>query len=92
MHTGISVSVVENASAFFDPGGNLDLERGFSLDGLFSATLRAGVFDDDASAVADGASPRDAEEALLVAHLAASVALSAGNGGFALGGASAATL
>lgn len=83
MNPGITVAAVENARALFDSGWNLYFERRFGRDGLLATALRAGILDHDSGAVADGTSARDAEEALLVAHLSAAVALFAGDGGFA---------
>ena len=78
MHSGVTMTVVEDASALFNSSRHLYVECGFGLHGLFATTLGTWVSDDDASSMTNRTSARNAEEALLVANLPAAVALFAG--------------
>jgi hypothetical protein len=72
-----------NARAVFHSRGNLGLDHALAQHASFAFALRARVGDDAARALAGGAGSRNAEEALLIAHLATSIARPAGNGSFA---------
>ncbi len=84
LDAGLANSREANASAVFNSGGNLGV-NGFLLDdAAFAFALRARIADYAARALAGWASPRDAEETLLVADLATSTTGAASRGGLAL--------
>jgi len=81
---GLSYSREANASAVFDSGGNLGVNRFLLYDPTFASALRAWVADHTARALACRAGPGYAEKALLVADLATSSTGPATRGGLAL--------
>src|ERR1700681_1546483 len=63
-----------NSRSVFDAGGNLGVYGALAKNAAFAFAFRAGIGDDAACALAGGAGASDAEESLLIADLAASVA------------------
>ena len=76
-----------NASAVFDSGGNFCFNSALTHQASLALALRTGIGDDTARTLTGGTSAGDAEEALLIAHLAAAVAGPALDGRFARRGA-----
>ena len=81
--TAFAVSGEANAGAIFDAGGNFRIHRPLAQHPAFAFALGAGIGDHAARALAGGTGARDAEEALLVANLAAAIAGTAGDRSFA---------
>src|SRR5882672_12691311 len=71
---GFTESGEANASAVLDPRGNFGFDRPFTHQASLALALRTGISDDTARPLARGASAGDAEESLLIAHLAAAIA------------------
>src|SRR6266478_1642563 len=63
-----------NASAVFDSGGNFCFNGALTHQPSLALALRTGIGNDTARTLASGASAGDAEESLLIAHLAAAIA------------------
>jgi len=76
----------------FDSGGNFRVDGALAQNAALAAAFRARIGDDVAATLASRAGARDAEETLLIANLAASVAGAAGRGPLAGSGAGATTL
>ncbi len=85
VHAAFSVSREANAGPVFHAGGNVGVNRPLAQHPAFAFAFGAGIGDHMTSALAGRTGARNAEEALLVANLAASVAGAAGNRRFARG-------
>src|SRR5208337_4997944 len=72
-----------NARAVLDSRGHLRFDHTLAQQAAFASALRARIGDYAARTLAGWASARDAKEALLIAHLAASVARLTMDRGFA---------
>src|ERR1700720_4694772 len=76
--SGFAASVEADARAVFHSGRNFRIDRALAENAAVAFALRAGVSDHAAASLAGGTSSRDAEEALLIAYLAAACARAAG--------------
>src|ERR1035438_8728410 len=81
----LALARVQHACAFLDSRGNFDRDRALARDAAMASALRAGIDDQFARALAGAAGARYGEESLLITHLPASAAGSAGDGRLARG-------
>ena len=79
VQAAFSVSGEANAGAVFHAGGNFCVHRPLPQHPAFAFALGTGIGDHAARALAGGTGARNAEEALLVADLAAAIAGTAGD-------------
>src|SRR5215813_219660 len=79
-HTGLSVSTEANAGAVFDPRRNFGFHGALTQHAAFSFALKARIGDHAAQTLASRAGTRHREESLLIAHLPAALAGTAGDG------------
>src|ERR1035438_8653783 len=84
--SGFAESSETDARAILDASGHFGFDLALAQQAAFALALRAGIGDYVARALAGGAGTSDAEEALLIADLAASIARAASDGSFAGGG------
>jgi hypothetical protein len=80
--TTFSVAGESNAGTVFHAGWNFCVDCALAQYAAFTFALHAGVGNDTPGALARGASTRNAEESLLVADLASSIAGTAGDRSF----------
>src|SRR5208283_3746590 len=78
LRAGLAFAGQAQPRAIVHAGGNVDLQFALPLPVALAAALAAGVANDLAGAAASGTGAANAEEALLVEHLAAAVAGGAG--------------
>src|SRR5258708_38929830 len=80
---GLAASGKPNARAVFYASGNFRVDRALPQNPTFAFALGAGIGNHVARSLAGGTSSRNAEETLLIPHLPAAVASTAGGWAFA---------
>src|ERR1019366_5019929 len=80
VNASLALGRVQHARAFLDSRGNFYRDRALASDAAVASALGAGIDDQFARALAGAAGARNGEEALLITHLPASSAGSAGDG------------
>src|SRR6516225_573928 len=83
VHASVTLLLVTNARAIFNSRRNVDVNRAFAHHTRLAFALGAGIRDHAACSVAGRACARDAEQPLLITHLAAATA--GGTGGRTFG-------
>jgi hypothetical protein len=83
--TAFTESCEADASAVFDAGGNLRVNRALTENSSFAFALGARVGHDAAGSLTGRASARNTEKSLLIANLSPACARTAGDGSLARG-------
>src|SRR5271166_2086392 len=81
--TNLATSGEADAGSIFHARGNLRINRTLPQNATFAFALETRIGDHAASSLTSGASARDAEKSLLIAHLAAARTRAARRGPFA---------
>lgn len=84
LHARFPEPAETNPSFFFHPGGNFRFNRLLLDDASFALALRAGITHDRTRTLACWACSGDAEESLLISHLASATASTAGGRSLAI--------